>query len=317
MLDRRKINAIKRAYSDINSSSAFSSPAQVLRQARKTEKSVTLKDVHQYLRNTDSYTLHRKSLKTFPTRRIISQGLRYQYQADLIQLSSRHARLNKCGFILCAADSFSRQLFCKELRRKTNEEVIAGFSSFIKNHGRPKSLFTDSGKEFVGYKFQAFLKKQNIKHYLASNLYHASIIERCQRSLKDRIFRWMTHNNTEVFIHKLQKFVKAYNDSPHSRLPDGLSPSQINKNNEDYVWKKQYSSVVRKAGFPSLKLGDIVRITRHPETFRKGYETRFSKEKFRISGVYPSVPPTYRIESLNGEEITGLFYNQELQTVSA
>jgi hypothetical protein len=318
MLNRRKTNAISKAYGDLNSSSsAFSSVAQVYKKARNIEKTVTFKDVQQYLRGVNSYTLHRRSLKNFPRRRIISQGINFQWQVDLTVLSSRHTRLNKCKYILCAVDSFSRKLFCKELKKKTNAEIITRFASFIKSNGKPRNLLSDSGSEFLGGQFQAFLKKQGIRHFLARNAYHASIIERCQRTLKERIFRWMTHNNTEVFIPHLQKFVQAYNDSPHSSLPDGLSPSDITKENEDYVWKKQYSSIVRKAGAPSpnLKVGQTVRITRNPELFRKGYEARFSKEKFIISRVHPSVPPVYRIKRLNGADITGFFYQQQLQPV--
>ena len=318
MSERIKINAIRRAYSDLDSSSAFTSIARVLKTARKSVKSITAEDVKKYLRGVKSYTLHRKSLKTFPTRRFLTQGINYQWQSDLIVLSDKHSNLNKCGYILCNIDTFSRKLFCKELRRKTNKEVIEKFSSFIKAHGKPKNLYTDLGKEYTGVKFQIFLKKHGISHHLAYQQYHASLIERAIRSLKERIFRWMTHANSEVFIPHLQKFVTAYNNSPHRGLPDGLSPNQITTKNENYVWKKQYGPIVRKAGSPSpnLKPGQTVRITRYPETFRKGYQTRFSKEIFKITGVYPTVPPTYRIRSLSNEVIRGIFYKSELQPVT-
>lgn len=318
MSERTKLNAIQKAYTDLNSSSAFTSITRVLQTARKSVKSITLDDVKKYLRGVKSYTLHRKSLKNFPTRRFLAQGVNYQWQSDLLQLSARHAKLNKFPYILCTIDTFSRKLFCKELRRKSNAEVVAKFSSFIRQHGKPKNIYTDAGSEYTGLQFQRFLKKHGISHYLAYQQYHASIIERAIRSLKERIFRWMTHANSEVFIHHLQKFVSAYNNSPHRGLPDGLSPNEITLKNESYVWKKQYGPVVRKAGTPppGLKIGQTVRITRFPDTFRKGYRTRFSKEIFKISGVYPSFPPTFRIRSLTGEVIKGIFYKSELQPVN-
>jgi len=318
MSDRLKVNAIKKAFTDLDSSSAFTSVARVLQTARKSVKSVTAEDVEQYLKGIKSYTLHRKSLKHFKTRRFLTQGINYQWQSDLIILSARHARLNKCGYILCNIDSFSRRLSCRALKRKTNLEVIAKFSLFIQEQGKPRNLYTDLGTEFTGDRFQNFLKKHGIAHHIAYQEYHASIIERAIRSLKERIFRWMTHENTEVFIPNLQKFVDAYNNSPHRGLPDGLTPNQITLKNENDVWRKMYGPIVRKAGLPSpkLKVGQTVRITRYPETFRKGYQTRFSKEIFKISAVYPTVPPAYRIRNLSDEVIHGILYKSELQPVT-
>jgi len=317
MLNRRTINAIRKAYSDISTSnSAFSSKRNVLKEVKKKIKSVTLKDVEEFLRGTDSYTLHKQSRKIFRTRKFLAQGLRYQYQADLIILSSKYSRLNKCKYILCVIDSFSRKLQCRALKRKSNAEIIKKFSGIIKKEGKPKSLYTDSGSEFTGKKFQEFLRRQKIKFFVAHNPWHAGIIERCQKTLKTRIFRYMTHYNTGIFIPRLQEFVRAYNFTSHSALPSGMSPSDVNKSNEKAVWKFQYSELLRKSGTPKFRVGQVVRITRKPETFRKGYLTRFTKEKFVIRYVYETIPPTYRIASKEkGDKIEGLFYEPELQLV--
>ena len=317
MLNRKTVNAIKKAYSDIkDSNSAFSSKRNVLREVRKTVKSATLKDIEYYLQGVESYTLHKQSKKRFRTRKFISQGLKYQYQADLIILSSKYSRLNKCKYILCCIDSFSRKLQCAALRRKSNTEIIKKFSIFFKKEGKPKSLYTDAGTEFTGNKFQEFLKQKNIRSYIAQNPWHAGIIERCQKSLKNRIFKYLTHNNTNIFVPKLQEFVRAYNHTHHRALPGNMSPVDVKKSNEYLVWKFQYSSILRRAGTPTLEVGQLVRITRKPEFFRKGYETRFTKEKFVITQAIPSIPPTYKIKSKTKEDdIQGLFYLEELQPV--
>lgn len=320
MLDRRTVNAIKRAYTDVkNSSIAFTSKRNILREVRKSIKSVTLKDVEKYLQGLDSYTLHRRSVQKFPTRKFITQGVNSEWQTDLIVLSSKHARLNKYRYLLCSIDSFSRKLQVACVKKKTSNEMIKKFSAFIRKQGRPTSILSDAGSEFTSKEFRKFLRKRKIKYFIARNPWHAGIIERCQRTLKERIFKYMTHHKTNIFVPKLQDFVRAYNATPHSALPNNLSPSQINKSNEKLVWKFQYASTLRKAGVPSqnLKVGQLVRITRQRGTFRKGYETRFTKEKFVITHVYPSLPPTYRIKSkLKEDEVEGLFYEQELQPVS-
>ena len=52
------------------------------------------------------------------------------------------------------------------------------------------------------------------------------------------------------------------------------------------------------------------------KTFEKGYTTRWTEEIFTIVEVKRTSPVTYRIADLNGEEITGTFYEPELQKAS-
>ena len=62
-----------------------------------------------------------------------------------------------------------------------------------------------------------------------------------------------------------------------------------------------------------LKIGDTVRISKYKrKTFDKGYTPNWT-EVFVISEMRPTNPITYRIKDLNGEEIGGTFYGQELQ----
>ena len=56
-----------------------------------------------------------------------------------------------------------------------------------------------------------------------------------------------------------------------------------------------------------------VRITKKRNFFEKNFTPRSTEEVFRISKIVLFIPITYRIFDLNGEEIAGLFYEQELQ----
>ena len=47
--------------------------------------------------------------------------------------------------------------------------------------------------------------------------------------------------------------------------------------------------------------------------FDKGYTPNWSEEVFLIKKVKNTVPWTYNINGLNGEEIVGTFYEKELQ----
>ena len=64
---------------------------------------------------------------------------------------------------------------------------------------------------------------------------------------------------------------------------------------------------------PKLKVGDHVRISKYKNIFAKGYTSNWSEEVFVIKEVKNTVPWTYVTNDLNGEEITGTFYEKELQ----
>ena len=64
---------------------------------------------------------------------------------------------------------------------------------------------------------------------------------------------------------------------------------------------------------PKFLIGDHVRITKKKKTFDKGYSQRWTEEVFTISKIQLTIPVTYKITDYNGEEIKGLFYEQELQ----
>ena len=64
---------------------------------------------------------------------------------------------------------------------------------------------------------------------------------------------------------------------------------------------------------PKIKVGDHVRISKYKNIFTKGYAPNWSEEILAINKITNTVPWTYVISDLNGEEITGSFYEKELQ----
>ena len=58
---------------------------------------------------------------------------------------------------------------------------------------------------------------------------------------------------------------------------------------------------------PKFKIGDHVRISKYKNIFAKGYTPNWSEEIFIIKKIQNTVPWTYEIHDLNGEEIVGSF----------
>ena len=64
---------------------------------------------------------------------------------------------------------------------------------------------------------------------------------------------------------------------------------------------------------PKFKVGDHLGISKYKNIFAKGYAPNWSEEIFFISKIKNTVPWTFIINDLNGEEIIETFYEKELQ----
>ena len=132
------------------------------------------------------------------------------------------------------------------------------------------------------------------------------------------MFHYFTANNTNRYIDVLEDMVTLYNNSKHSSIK--MTPVQASlPENEAQVYLNLYDDVIHDASEwpkPKFAVGDKVRITKKKRTFDKGYFPNWTEEIFTISTIKNTNPITYKISDMNGEEITGTFYEQELQKSS-
>ena len=63
---------------------------------------------------------------------------------------------------------------------------------------------------------------------------------------------------------------------------------------------------------PKFKFNDRIRITRDKNIFSTGYTENWSRQIFIIDSVLKTNPWTYKLKDLDGELITGRFYEKEL-----
>ena len=64
------------------------------------------------------------------------------------------------------------------------------------------------------------------------------------------------------------------------------------------------------------KVGNHVRISKYKNIFAKGCAPNWSEEVFVVSKIKYKVPWNYVVSDLNGEEVTGSFYEKELRKTS-
>ena len=115
----------------------------------------------------------------------------------------------------------------------------------------------------------------------------------------------MTSIPKNVYIDKLDDIVNEYNNTYHATIK--MKPIDV-KDNTYINTDKEINNTD-----PKFKVGDRVRISKYQNIFAKGYTPNWSEEIFVIKKVKNTVPWTYIINDLNCEEITGTFYEKELQ----
>ena len=134
------------------------------------------------------------------------------------------------------------------------------------------------------------------------------VAERFIRTLKSKIYNHMTAISKNVYIDKLDDIVNEYNNGYHTIIK--MKPIDV----KDNTYINTDKETIDKD--PKFKVGDRVRISKYKNIFAKGYTPNWSEEVFVIKKVKNTVPWTYVINDLNGEEIMGTFYEKELQKTS-
>ena len=97
-----------------------------------------------------------------------------------------------------------------------------------------------------------------------------------------------------------------------------MTPEQASrKENEDRVYLNLYGQEMLQTAKPKFKVGDKVRISKYKrKVFDKGYTPNWTEEICVVDKIQFTNPITYKIKDLNGEEILGTFYDQELSRAS-
>ena len=304
----------EKIYLDPEHPASFGGVEKLYKAAKKIDSKIKRGDVTKWLSGVDAYTLNKQIKRRFPTSRVIVKGVDIQADVDLADVSNLSKANDGIKFLLIAIDVFSRKLHVQGLKSKGAATVAAGFEKLWVT--TPGIVRSDKGSEFLNSKVQAFFKKNNIHHFTSHNEKKANFAERVIRSLKARIYRYITHKQNERYIDKLDSFVKAYNNAAHTSI--GIAPASVTKDNERAIWWSVYWPKKPKKLRPfKFNIGDHVRISYLRNIFTKGHDYSHSGENFKI--VYRTRRdrlPIYKIVDLQGEKIMGTFYEQELVKVT-
>ena len=199
---------------------------------------------------------HKPIIRKFKKRKVYSAFKDNIWGVDLadMQLLSKY---NKgIRFLLCVIDIFSKYAWVVTLKDKKG-------ISIVKANRKPNKIWVDKGSEFYNAYFKKWLRDNDIVMYSTHNEGKSVVTERFIKTLKSKIYKYMTSISKNVYIDKLDDIVDEYNNTYHTTIK--MKPANVRDNT--YInANKEINNNDSK-----FKVGDHVRISKYKNIFAKGY----------------------------------------------
>jgi len=208
----------------------------------------------------------------------VAEGPLEQFQIDLVYMPKSWFN-NGFKYIFCCIDVFTKKADMIPLKDREQTTTTKAFEKILSSMGIPKTIYSDQGSEFKNASFQKLLDKHNIQIIFA--LGHPSFVESFNKTMKNRMMKYMKLKNTDNWSKIVSPVLDAYNNSPHSTTK--IAPNKVNKENEIQVLMN-ITKKAKKGTYPKLEVGDNVRVpVIHKQ--KKGYKDSFSMEMHKIEDV--------------------------------
>ena len=276
-------------------------------------------NVKAYMAKKKSISVHRRKVRNFPRRPIIVPGPYHSISADLIDYQMFSRQNHGYKYILCVIDMFSRLNYVRPLHSKTAQEVAAKLQDILSSMKYIPRFFTsDKGGEFDIR--NSFLKsvlqtKYHMVVYYTTGPKKNSMVERFNRTLKERIERYFTEYKTKNWIDILQDFSRNINNSINRSI--GVRPSEVTLANAEHLREKLYPDRGKIAKCDKILVGDRVRMVLPKQIFDKGYRQAWTDTIYSVVRIERSSGfCLYILRDNDGNILTRKFYLSELNFVS-
>ena len=218
-------------YLDASQPASFGGLDAVYRAVKEKGKNkIWRKQVRDCSSQQDVYTLHKPARRRYKRSRVIVPGIDDQSQADLVDLQNLNRYNKGYKYLLTCIDIFSKYAWVLPLKSKQVQELVKAFQKILSTGCKPTKLQTDQGTEFLDRLFQTYLHDNNIDFFTVNSGLKASVVERFNRTIKNKMYKYFTAKGTLICINVLPQLVSSYNNTYHRSIK--LKPSEVTKANE-------------------------------------------------------------------------------------
>ena len=198
-----------------------------------------------------------------------------QFQIDLIYMPKSWFN-SGYKYIFACVDVFSKKADMIPMKERDSTTSAKAFEKILDNMGIPETIYSDQGSEFKNSIFQKVLDKHKIKIIFA--LGHAPFVESFNKTMKNRMMKYMKLKGTENWAKIMGPVLDSYNNTKHSST--GFEPNKVNKDNQLQV-QMNISKRAKKGNYPKIEVGDDVRVP-VIHAYHKGYKDSFSMELHKV-----------------------------------
>ena len=174
-----------------------------------------------------------------------------------MKLLSKYNKGNK--YLLCTIDLFSKNAWVVPIKNEKGTSIVNAFQKIISQGRKPNKIWVDQDSEFYTNFFKDFLKINYIEMYSTYNEGKSVAAERFIRTLKNKIFKYMTAISKNVYFDVLDDIVNKYNNTVHKNIK--MKPIDVRDDS-----CAEYSEDFNKKD-PKFKFGDHVRISKYKKHF--------------------------------------------------
>ena len=164
------------------------------------------------------------------------RGIDETWQADFVEMIPYFKTDKGFRYLLTVIDIFSKYAWAVRVRSKNGKDIPTAMKSILTQGRIPKNLHTDNCKEFYNLQFRSLMQQFNIKLYSTYSNLKASIIERFNRTLKNKMWIKFSLQGNYKGVDILSTLVSEYNDSKYRTI--GMKPKDVTATDKEVLLQR-------------------------------------------------------------------------------
>lgn len=273
--------------------SGFSSKKVTLEDARKKDKTITMKDIEEFFKKNVEIKAKPRGMNSF-----VAPKNNHTYQIDLFFVGyyDFDEEQKFRGGLVCI-DILSKYAVVIPIKTKNGEDVLEATKEALKKMDKkPKIIYTDDERAIAGEDFKEYVEGEGIELYRTRG--HPAFAERFIRTYKDMLFKRVEADekkgkqNIQWIDYNLEIMV-TYNDKmKHSAT--GMTPKEAKKDKNEFRAMINVASKARKERiYPELDAGDKVKIVRKKAITEKERSSNFLKGEYVVESISEKLGQKY------------------------
>ena len=315
-MEQEKEDYLLSKYTDAGSPASFSGPEKFYRYLKNENKyHFSRKDIKEWIRGVDSYTLNRQVRRKFRRNKVIAPYINYQWDIDTAHMASLGRFNSGYKYFILAIDICSRFIRVEAIKSPTAQGTYQALEKIFKE-SKPLKIRTDRGLEYMNKVVQNYFKQQGCEHFVSNSELKSSYAERGIKTIKSRLLRYLSNKDTKKWINILQDTVDSYNHSYHRSL--GMRPADVKKTDQAGLWLRQFATEDHMpVQLYKFDIDDTLRISQLKTAFEREYSQHWTTEIFRVTDRrLVGAIANYTLKDIKGRIVKGIFYQEELQKVN-